>query len=369
MVYSQDWGFLCFGDCHVGGRGHRSGMTDALKELAVSQFGLITHSQFHALGYPRSRVRQRVESGRWQAVLHGVYAVSSGPISRSAALEAALLFGGNGALLSHYTAAEEWGMLRSDDGRPVHITVPYGRSALCQAPTVVGSELASSSWCHQVGAVVHPGVVVHRSRAQNFIGVDMDQPRTSKVDTAVDIAVAEDTATAAYASLIGTVSNARIPLVDVRRRLEERRPHRYRKVLAEAVRMLAEGVQSILEYRYAVGIEDAHGLPRALRQSPVTVDGRTLFEDCDYSPHGVPLIVRLDGRRTHSMAEVAFRDRRRDNAAELAGRPRLVYGYEEVTRSPCEVAREIEAVLVREGWMGRGTACPACEWLASAETR
>lgn len=60
----------------------------ALKDVVDAQFGLITHTQLRALGFPHSRVRHRVESGLWQAVLHGVYAVSSGPISREMALEA-----------------------------------------------------------------------------------------------------------------------------------------------------------------------------------------------------------------------------------------------------------------------------------------
>ena len=77
----------------------------------------------------------------------------------------------------------------------------------------------------------------------------------------------------------------------------------------------------MLEYHYAVDVEKAHALPPARRQGPVIVDGRTLYEDCDYTGSGVPVIVRLDGRRFHAMAEVAYRDRRRDNAAELAGRP------------------------------------------------
>lgn len=114
--------------------------------------------------------------------------------------------------------------------------------------------------------------------------------------------------------------------------------------------MLSEGVQSVLEYRYAVDVEQAHGLPVARRQSAVVVDGRTLFEDCDYTDHGVPLIVRLDGRQWHSRAEIAFRDRRRDNAAELADRPRLVFGYDEVESDPCGVASDVEHVLQREGW-------------------
>lgn len=137
---------------------------------------------------------------------------------------------------------------------------------------------------------------------------------------------------------------------------------RYKRALADAVTLLADGVQSILEYHYAVDVEQAHGLPKALRQGTVVVDGRTLYEDCDYSECGVPLIVRLDGRVAHSMAESAFRDRRRDNAAELANRPRLTFGFEEVAGKPCEVAQEVDRVLTREGWDRQQVgSCAACE--------
>lgn len=76
------------------------------------------------------------------------------------------------------------------------------------------------------------------------------------------------------------------------------------------------------------------------------VDGKTLWEDVTYDGAGAPLTVRLDGRASHSMAGVAFHDRRRDNAAELAGRSRLVYGWHDVHSDPCEVAE----VLARFGW-------------------
>ena len=72
------------------------------------------------------------------------------------------------------------------------------------------------------------------------------------------------------------------------------------------------------------------------------------------------LTVRLDGRRFHSMQEVAFRDRRRDNASELAGRARLVFGYEEVSSDPCGVAGDVAQVLRREGWEGELTSCALC---------
>lgn len=202
-------------------------------------------------------------------------------------------------------------------------------------------------------------MVVHRSRAQAHIVVRTDPPRTSRADTALDLAVGEPSAPDAARRLVAVVTTGRVPLSEVRARLELRRPRRYRRALVGAVTLMADGVQSALEHRYAVDVELAHGLPTVVRQAPLVVDGRTLFEDCDYSATGVPLLVRLDGRQYHSAPEVAFRDRRRDNAAELAGRPRLSFGWVDVTGDACGVAREVATVLRRGGWTGT-TTCPAC---------
>jgi hypothetical protein len=331
-----------------------------LQQLLDAQHGLIAQGQVAAFGYGRGRVRNLLDSGQWRRVLQGVYAITNGPLTREMTLAAALLYGGGHAMLSHRTAAEEWSMVTQDDG-PVHITVPYGKSARNQGPTLL---LPAQRTAHPVpapGRVLHPGVVVHRSRAHRYIGVDTAMPRTTKADTVVDLAVASPSPRAAYVSLITTVTNARIRLADVVRRIEERPPLRYHQALDAAVRLLADGVQSVLEYHYAMDVEVAHGLPKGGRQHPVIVDGRTLYEDVDYSAHGVPLIVRLDGRWAHSMREIQFRDRRRDNAAELADRPRLVYGMEEVGSNACAVAREVETVLLREGWSRTAARpCRAC---------
>ena len=224
-----------------------------------------------------------------------------------------------------------------DDGAPVHVTAPYRSSPEQQ------------EW-----------VVVHRSRALQHTAVATDPPRTSRVDTLVDLALAQPDARAAMRLLVGMAGQHRVRVAELRRRVEERPPWRYRRAVAEALRFLAEGVGSALEALYALDVEQAHGIPAARRQSPVQVDGRRLWEDCDYSHLGVPLIVRLDGR-SHAAAEVAFRDRRRDNAAELAGRPRLVYGWEEVRLDACGVAAEVLAVLRREGLERRAASrCGRC---------
>ena len=89
------------------------------------------------------------------------------------------------------------------------------------------------------------------------------------------------------------------------------------------------------------------------------MDGVTLYEDVTYDHAGAALTIRLDGR-THLLAGVAFRDRRRDNAAELAGRSRLVYGWRDLTADVCGAAREVATVLWRRGWTGVPHACGRC---------
>ncbi|MFE7416120.1 type IV toxin-antitoxin system AbiEi family antitoxin domain-containing protein [Rhodococcus sp. NPDC057529] len=182
------------------------------------QHGLVTARQLRGLGITTRQIQHMVESGQWSAVLHGVYAVTNGPLDRPMMLWAALLFGGPRAILSHRTAAEEWALVRIDPEGPIHVTVPYGLSAEHQGPT-------------------------------------------------------------------------------------------YRKVGRRSDRL-------------------------------------------------VP--------REGDLRSVALRDRRRGNAAELAGKATLVYGWEEVTRRSCEVAAQVRTVLERGGWSGSNP-CPRCrEYLLTA---
>lgn len=313
-----------------------AGQLDRWDALIAAQAGVLHLEQLKALGVTWSSVVAQVDAARWRRVVHGVYATFTGPLPRASRIAAALLYGGAAAVLSHCTAAEEWYLVPWIEG-PVHITVPYGTSAITQ-----------------------PGlVVVHRSRAYRHIVVAADPPRTSPADTAIDVAVEEADARSARTVLTSLLTGRGVRPLDVERRLQERPPRRYRRALAEAVRLVRDGVQSALEELYAVEVEQAHGLPAARRQSPFVVDGVTLWEDAVYDHIGIPLTVRLDGR-THLRDDVAFRDRRRDNAAELAGRSRLTFGWTELSADPCGGADEVAGVLRRHGWQAELTQCPRC---------
>ncbi|MDJ0395307.1 type IV toxin-antitoxin system AbiEi family antitoxin domain-containing protein [Rhodococcus sp. G-MC3] len=330
--------------------------TQEWQSLLDEQHGLVRTAQSRAHGYTPRAIAHRVESGEWLQVLRGVLSVTNGPLTRPMMLSAALLHGGGSSILSHDSAAERWGMMRPSDG-PIHITVPYGRSALGQAATFRRESRRPTASAH---APVHPGVAVHRSRAFEHIRLDAEFPMTSSADTAIDLATAASSAREGMIALVQATTNAKVSLPEIRRRIEQREPWRYKNAILDTLGLLTGGVQSALEHRYFLDVEAAHGLPAARRQGPVHVDDRVLFEDVDYTPHGVPLIVRLDGARYHSASSVKFRDRRRDNAAELAGRPRLVYGWEEVTATPCAVFGEVRSVLVREGWRDVSYPCSQC---------
>ena len=335
-----------------------------LRRLFDFQHGLATNKQLRPFGYSPRRIQHLVESGQWTSVLHGVQSSTNGPLNRAMILEAALLFGGGETYLSHRTAAEEWGLTHIESELPVHITVRYGRSSRCQSPTV-RPERSPARPVPLGWSTAHPGVIVHRSRAQAHIGVATQPARTSLADTAIDLAVAEPSARDAARSLVRSATACKVSRMELRTRMECRRPRRYVKALSSTLDLLDRGVQSVLEHRYSIEVERAHGLPEARRQSPVLVDGRTLYEDVDYRNCGVALIVRLDGFAFHSSRATALRDRRRGNASELSGNATLVFGWEEVEGASCRTAAEVRAILERGGWWGPNP-CPRCAPLLTA---
>jgi Transcriptional regulator, AbiEi antitoxin len=85
-------------------------LPDALRQLAISQDGLLSRPQVLAAGLTRDAIAARLGSGRWQRMYPGVYAVFTGDPPRRAELWAAVLRAGPGAMLSYQSAAEVEGM-------------------------------------------------------------------------------------------------------------------------------------------------------------------------------------------------------------------------------------------------------------------
>lgn len=100
-----------------------------VSELAGRQHGRVSRAQLVATGVDRGRIQRWLADGRLRAVHRGVYAVGHVARSLEGDLTAAVLACGDGALVSHASAAHLLGIFRA---RPpqIEITIPTssGRS-------------------------------------------------------------------------------------------------------------------------------------------------------------------------------------------------------------------------------------------------
>ena len=105
----------------------RSSRTTGIQALIHDQQRIVSRVQLFAAGWSEPRIRQPLRGRRWQTVHPGVYATHTGPIGYDERLLAALLYAGPEAAWSHYTAAEQLGLLKPDRNRPVYVTIPERR--------------------------------------------------------------------------------------------------------------------------------------------------------------------------------------------------------------------------------------------------
>jgi hypothetical protein len=98
-------------------------------KIAARQHGVITRRQLEDCGLGSKAITIRVRKGQLNRIHRGVYAVGHKGLSWHRRWMAATLACGEGAVLSHGSAASLWGLLRPIDG-PVHVSTPAtsGRS-------------------------------------------------------------------------------------------------------------------------------------------------------------------------------------------------------------------------------------------------
>ena len=100
---------------------------DRIGAITDRQRARASRVQLLAAGVSSSAIGRRLSRGRLDLVHRGVYAAPHSSDVPLAAEAAALLACGEGATLSHHSAVTIWG-LRTGTARPVHVTIPAGRS-------------------------------------------------------------------------------------------------------------------------------------------------------------------------------------------------------------------------------------------------
>lgn len=305
-------------------------LPDPLNVTAPRQAGVVSRVQaLH--GLTSAQVGHLVRSGRWQRLHPGVYATFSGAVGQRARSWAALLHCGPTAVLSHESAAAEQG-LTDEAHRSVHVTVDAGRRVLPQA-----------------------GVVVHRSRRlASARHPARSLPQTRVEETVLDLVDTSDGLDQVVGWLTGACQRRLTTPQLLRDTASARSRLRHRRLVADVLADVADGVSSPLELRYARDVERRHGLPRGRRGLSVVVAGRRRYRDVEYEQFATN--VELEGLAYHP-DDCAYRDDLRDNEMVVRGAAVLRYGWRPVAGSPCVTALEVATVLAARGWQGRPRAC------------
>jgi very-short-patch-repair endonuclease/predicted transcriptional regulator of viral defense system len=269
-------------------------------DLAGRQHGVLARRQLLALGFSSREIEHRVARGRLHCVMRGVYAVGWPQLTQKRRWMAAVLACGEGALLSHHSAAALWEIGEERSGE---ISVSVRRRArLCR-----------------------PGIRVH-SRA------DLDEadasrkddiPLTSIVQTLVDLA-----SELPIRRLERAINEAdKLDLVDpeeLRSELERYRGQRgaglLRRTLDKRTFRLSDSELEILFRPLAAKA----GLPLPLTKQ--IVNG---FE-VDFVWPDLGLVVETDGLRYHRTPAAQARDALRDRTHTLAGMVPLRFTHYEV---------------------------------------
>jgi hypothetical protein len=306
----------------------------SLRELAQFQRGVLSRKQALSGGLTKDALRSRVQLGRWQRLHAGVYAVFSGEPGRQAALWAAVLRAGDGAILSYHTAAELFGLI-DEPSTVTHVTIPGYR---------------------RVSRI--PGLAVHRATgADRARHPALTPPRTRIEETVLDLAQRSATPEASYGWVthaLGRGLTTQLRLADA---LGLRARTRWRAELTEILTADWHGIHSALEHRYVRDVERPHGLPRGTRQARVRRGSRSEYRDVLYDAYRIA--VELDGRAAHP-TDARWQDIRRDNAAAADGVLTLRYGWIDVSRNPCSVASQVARALRQRGYAGARPCSAGC---------
>lgn len=291
-------------------------------DLMASQHGLATRRQLIESGMNEGAIAGRLRKGALIRVHHGVYRSRQAPQTPDQVLMAAVLASGDGATVSHQSAARLWGLPTRIPDRP-HITTTAGRWRPKQ-------------------------YYVHRSGDLAPVHVDQVRgiPTTTVVRTVLDLGAVEPflAGKAFRQSLrdrLATLQDYDEILSDVGR--QGRAGVGVLRDAVEARRRWESENESVLEDEF-MAIVDRYLLPSPVPQHVIRDKTGGFIGRVDFAYPEHRLLIELDGYRYHTDPGAFVRDRNRQNRISLAGYRVLRYTAEDL-RSPNRVVGELSQAL------------------------
>ena len=251
-----------------------------LAQFAARRHGVVSREQLMELGFDRGAIARRVETGRLHRLYRGVYAVGHTIIPREGRWLAAVMACGDGATLSHRSAAALWG-IRPTAAARIDVTVS-----------------------HTSGVRSSARIVVHRPRRRYETTKRHGIPVTTPGQTLADLAL----------GLTGRDLEKAVEMAEVRK-LDIAVPESHpgvERLRQAAGRALPITTDSPLEDAF-LALCDDHQIPRPLVQ-PI-VEGHRV----DFCWPELRLIVETDGYEHHGTRAAFGRDRAKDAQLTVRG--------------------------------------------------
>ena len=284
----------------------KPGTDDVIATLAADQYGVVTRAQLVTAGLGRGQISRRLAAGRLHRLHAGTYAVGHRAPRREARWLAAVLACGDGAALSHRSAASLW-RIREAEGPLPDVTTPTGSRRR------------------------HPNIAVHRAALLEHdldarAGISVTSPARTLVDLAHELdrgALRRALSEAQFLRLFDLAAT-RAALI--------RRPSGDLRVLLEDLALTQSGLEDRL-----VALCVRYGIDRPLTQQPLF--GRRV----DFLWPRQRVVVETDGWEGHGTRRAFQADRETSNAFQLRGYYILRFTSADLERRPALVARQIRS--------------------------
>jgi hypothetical protein len=273
-------------------------------ELARNQHGVLSRHQLFEVGYKRHAIDHRIRTGRLHPLHRGVYAVGRPHVTDHGRWMAAVLAAGDGAVLSHSSAAALW-RIGGERRGVVEVSLP----SPCQ---------------HN-----RPGLRIYRrpSLQDRDTTAEHGIPVTTPIQTLIDLSLRLD-----RRGVERMINEAdKYDLVhppQLRRALDER--------VGEPGVALLRQILDRRTFRLTKEELERRFLPLAAKAGlPVPLTGQIVNEfEVDFYWPDLGLVVETDGLRHHRTPAEQGRDRLRDQAHTAAGLTQLRFTHEQVRYEP-----------------------------------
>jgi predicted transcriptional regulator of viral defense system len=287
----------------------------AIARLAGRQHGRVARRQLVALGLSDDVIDYRLARSRLHVVYRGVYAVGHDVPTREGNWMAAVLAGGEGAVLSLRDAGSLWGIRPSSRPR-IDVTTPRSRRP-------------------------RPGIQFHRSPLPSDEVTTMDGiPVTTVPRTLFDLATVPRPRQLERALNEAEIRHLwdELSLLDLLRRYPRRAGSRVVRTVLEARNAGAKVIRSDLEVEFLEFVDEA-GLPEPEMNDEV----EGLEVDCVWREQFV--VVELDSRTFHLTAAAFEQDRERDRILQAAGWRPVRVTSKQLKHAPARLQADLRKLL------------------------